>query len=233
TYFDSYIQENNPNVICGPVKYLQKNTFLSRFQEFELLSLMSITLGALGLKTPFMCNGANLGFKKSLFLQINGYRNNNHIGSGEDVFLLQSALSISKTKVHVLKSDAAAVSTSPEKTWHNIVQQRLRWALKAASTKSSINKIVGLVVLLMNVLLVCLTPLVLTQKINLFFALGISTVKLILDYRIITKSAVLFNSKIQTHTYLISSILYPFFSTFIAAYSFFMPYKWKDRRFFK
>ncbi|HZW63415.1 MAG TPA: glycosyltransferase [Flavobacteriaceae bacterium] len=233
TYFDSYIQENNPNVICGPVKYLQKNTFLSRFQEFELLSLMSITLGAFGLKTPFMCNGANLGFKKSLFLQINGYRNNNHIASGDDVFLLESALSISKTKVHVLKSDAAAVSTSPEKTWHNIVQQRIRWASKAASTKSSINKIVGLVVLLMNVLLVCLTPLVLTQKINLFFALGIFAVKLILDYRIITKSAVLFNSKIQTHTYLISGILYPFFSTFIAAYSFFMPYKWKDRRFFK
>jgi hypothetical protein len=37
----------------------------------------------------FMCNGANLAYKKSLFQELNGFQGNDTIASGDDVFLLQ------------------------------------------------------------------------------------------------------------------------------------------------
>jgi hypothetical protein len=53
------------------------------------LSLQGATIGSFGIGKGFMCNGANLAYKKSLFQELNGFQGNDTIASGDDVFLLQ------------------------------------------------------------------------------------------------------------------------------------------------
>jgi hypothetical protein len=57
--------------------------------SFCLLSLQGATIGSFGIGKGFMCNGANLAYKKSLFQELNGFQGNDTIASGDDVFLLQ------------------------------------------------------------------------------------------------------------------------------------------------
>jgi hypothetical protein len=76
-------------MIAGAVTYDCKNSFLHHFQQLDLASLQGATIGSFGIGKGFMCNGANLLTKKSLFQELNGFQGNDTIASGDDVFLLQ------------------------------------------------------------------------------------------------------------------------------------------------
>ena len=75
-----------------------------------------------------MCNGANFGYRKSLFNTLNGFEGNTNIASGDDIFLLEKFIKQDAQKVHYLKSKKAVVSTNPAKDISVLIQQRLRWA---------------------------------------------------------------------------------------------------------
>jgi hypothetical protein len=57
-----------------------------------LTALQGATIGSFGLGLGFMCNGANFAYKKSLFESLGGFAGNKNIASGDDVFLLQKAV---------------------------------------------------------------------------------------------------------------------------------------------
>ena len=87
--FNDFIQKNNTQFIAAPVKYNHDNTFLYRFQILDMLSLQGATIGGFGLKKPFLCNGANLAYRKDTFIEVNGFNGNGNIASGDDIFLLE------------------------------------------------------------------------------------------------------------------------------------------------
>lgn len=228
------IDRKSPNLICGPVAYKNIKSWLDYFQNFELLSLMSFTIGSFGNNKPFMCNGANLCYNKSFFNFMNGYNNNNNIASGDDVFLLENALKFDASKVYFIKSKTAIVLTQTEKTIKNVIQQRIRWASKTSSYKNYRGKLIGLLILLMNALLISLTILSFTG-LRYFEILVFSLIiKLLFDGMLIIQSNSFFQkSKFSLIHYLSSSLLYPVFSVYIAIMSVFCEYKWKGRRFAK
>jgi hypothetical protein len=61
-------------MIAGAVTYDCKNSFLHHFQQLDCLSLQGATIGSFGIGKGFMCNGANLAYKKSLFQELNGFK---------------------------------------------------------------------------------------------------------------------------------------------------------------
>ena len=73
---------------------------LSSFQITENIALTAITAGFCGINRPFMCNGANLAFTKHAYIEVNGYSNNFHISSGEDVFLLEDLKKLDSQRIH-------------------------------------------------------------------------------------------------------------------------------------
>ena len=87
--FDEFIQKNKAVCIVGPVTFSLQNNFLGRFQLLDILSLQGATIGGFGIKQPFMCNGANFAYTKTVFNQINGFDGNESIASGDDIFLLE------------------------------------------------------------------------------------------------------------------------------------------------
>jgi cellulose synthase/poly-beta-1,6-N-acetylglucosamine synthase-like glycosyltransferase len=225
--YDSFIQNNNVEMICGSVSIANKNGFLNYFQFVDLLSLQGTTIGSFGIKKPFICNGANFAYTKKMFLELNGFYGNYKIASGDDVFLLQKAIKFFPKKVTYLKNKEAIVHTNLEESWSKLFQQRVRWASKTGSYDGVFGKFLAVVVLLMNLSLLFAFYLLPFAFCSLLFILK-STIDLILlnkTNRFLGKQKFIFP--------VISSLFYPFFCVSVAFYSFFGGFEWKKRRFKK
>ncbi|TDW49856.1 cellulose synthase/poly-beta-1,6-N-acetylglucosamine synthase-like glycosyltransferase [Flavobacterium sp. 270] len=230
--FDNYIQENQVSMLAGAVTYDCKNSFLHYFQQLDLTSLQGATIGSFGLQKAFMCNGANFAYKKSLFQKLNGFDGNDKIASGDDVFLLQKVANLYPNEVHYLKSDEAIVLTKPTEDWKSLFYQRVRWAAKTSSYQSMFGKILGLIVFFGNLsFAIGFIGLILKIWLWEFFVL-FAFLKFAIDFRLlyITNQ---FLTKTRMKSVLLSSLLYPFFSSAVAFYSLFGSYKWKNRTFSK
>ena len=231
TIYDQYIQENEVEMVASGVCYIPKNGFLSAFQNLDFLSLQGATIGSFGINQPFMCNGANFAYSKSFFKELNGFQGNETIASGDDVFLLQKAVSFAPKKVGFLLAKESIVATKPVATWSDLFQQRVRWASKSTGYSSVYGKLLALVVFGGNLawivsFLLWLVGLLDQNIFMLFVAL-----KFLIDFILLFKTANFFESKLQY--VLASSLLYPFFSVSVAVYSLFGKYSWKGRNFKK
>jgi cellulose synthase/poly-beta-1,6-N-acetylglucosamine synthase-like glycosyltransferase len=239
--YNNFILKTNNKLIAGPVALIsssaentnnkQKN-ILRNFEELDILSLQASTAGAFGIKKAFMCNGANLCYEKNAFIEVSGFSGNDEIASGDDVFLLQK-FKQKNYKIGFLKSREAIVFTRAQRSFGNLISQRVRWASKAPAYKSLFAKFTGIIVLLMNLSLVIAAILVFFQVLPYQPILIIFLVKFNMDFVLIHSSAKFFKRKTALRSYFWSSAFYPFFSTYVAFKSLFSGFNWKGRQFKK
>ncbi|HEX9981274.1 MAG TPA: glycosyltransferase [Flavobacterium sp.] len=227
---NDYILATNALLIAGPVVYDSEKTFLQRFQQADLLSLQAATVGSFGLNKAFMCNGANLAYKKSLFNELNGFRGNNASASGDDVFILQKAVAQYPEKVHYLLSKEALVLTRPAKNMRELFLQRVRWASKAATYNHDFGEMLALVVFLGNFTFVFFTALAIAGIVKWEITATLFIVKFIADYSLLLRANRFFRNGRFIFP-VVSSLIYPFFSTTVALYSMVWKYEWKGRKF--
>ena len=97
------------------------------FQEFEFSALQFVTFGMAGNNTPILCNGANLVYRKSAW--VDAFKSVQKGDSGDDIFLLQEFLA-TQQKLQFAYSKNLIVQTSSAVGYTNFIQQRLRWAGK-------------------------------------------------------------------------------------------------------
>lgn len=132
---DAYIQKTDPVFVAAPVMFTCDNSFLGIFQCLDFLSLQGITAAAVSAGTHSMCNGANLAYKKTAFYAVDGFKNADHIASGDDMLLMHKIKLQYPDKIGYLFSDKAIVTTAPMPDWKSFLNQRIRWASKATSYK--------------------------------------------------------------------------------------------------
>lgn len=229
---DNYIQKNDVSMIVGAVTYNHNRSFLHRFQQMDLMSLQGATIGSFGLKKGFMCNGANFAYTKLFFQELNGFKGNGNIASGDDVFLLQKAVSKSPEKVHYLKSETAIVLTKPVNSWKTLFYQRVRWASKTTSYENEYGEVLAMGVFFGNLSLVITLIFCAFQMVSLYHLLILFLIKFTLDFVLLLQTNRFLN-KGKFFFPLISSVIYLFFSTTVALYSLFGKYEWKGRKFSK
>lgn len=231
--FDALIQKQDCALIVAPVTYHKVDSDLKRFQLLDFLSLMGATIGGFGLGRPFLCNGANLAYKKSLFTSVKGFDGNSDIASGDDIFLLEKAVKHNKGQVHYLKSEHAIIKTQAEASLKGLLAQRKRWAAKTTRISSVYGKFTGFIVLVMNASLICALVFTLIAAISPFQLLYLYLVKASVDLLLLFKTSRFFKQENHLRSFLLSSLIYPFFSVYVAFISMFTTYKWKGRRFSK
>lgn len=234
TTLDNYIQTNKPEMVVGTVMYKAKNNWFHHFQQLDLMSLQGVTIGSFGIGKPFMCNGANFAYTKKFFAEIGGFGGISDTVSGDDVFLLQKAVNANLDKVHYLKNTDSIVKTKPENDLYKLFMQRVRWAGKSTGYKSRYAKFLAIFVLLMNLSLTIafFLSLIPYPLLNLKLLVSVFLVKYIVDYILLYKSnAYLRNGKFFVP--IASSLVYPFFSSFVGVYSLFGSFSWKGRTFKK
>ncbi|MBD0830880.1 glycosyltransferase family 2 protein [Aestuariibaculum sediminum] len=231
--FDAFILKTNSECVVGPVNYIAQNNFLNTFQRLDFLSLQGVTIGAFGIKSPLLCNGANLAYKKTLFNRLDGFNGNLDTASGDDIFFLEKALKHDAKKVNYLKNEDAIVLTNTQYSWQNLINQRIRWAAKTSAYKNGFSKFTGFVVIVTNMLLL----------VSLLFALtGITSsktltylllIKFSIDLYLINLTAEFFKDKSVMKFYVFGFLVYPFFCVYVGIASIFTSYNWKGRRFKK
>ena len=231
--FDECIQTKKTDCIVAPVTYHGENSFLNRFQILDFLSLQGATIGGFGINKPFMCNGANFGYRKSVFNALDGFDGNTEIASGDDIFLLEKFIKNATQNVYYLKSQKAIVTTNPTKNISELIHQRLRWAAKTSRYTNRFAKAVGIIVLLGNLTCLELIPAVFLGFISLKTAIALIVIKFSIDFLLLFKTSRFFKQETLLLSYLFSSLIYPFFAVYIALLSLFKSYEWKGRTFKK
>lgn len=126
----SYQAQTQARLISGPVTFHDKGNLSSRLQIVEFASLIGSAAVAMFWKKPNMCNGANLSYAKTTFLDVGGFSGNESLASGDDEFLMHKVAAKFPGEVHFLKSPEALVSTESHDTFRSFYQQRRRWASK-------------------------------------------------------------------------------------------------------
>lgn len=131
--YNAYIYEKQSYFVAAPVKFIDKGSFLSKFQCLDFLSLQGITAASVSAGFHSMCNGANLCYKKEIFLEVNGFKGFEHLASGDDMFLMGKIQKKYPQKTHYLFAQNSIVETLPMPTIKTFINQRIRWASKADS----------------------------------------------------------------------------------------------------
>lgn len=138
----SYYEETGSKLISSPVVYHQERSFFERLQTLEFLYLIGLGASSIGNKMPSTCNGANLAYRKDVFLELGGFKGIDELASGDDELFLHKVASRYPGQIGFCKSTDAIVFTDAKETLPEFISQRKRWASK--STKYKDKKIVAL-----------------------------------------------------------------------------------------
>ena len=126
-----YIEHEKPVLVSAPVLFHQEKSFFDKIQSLEFMSLVGMGAAAIGNNSPNLCNGANLTYKKSAFLEVGGFSDNIDLSSGDDEFLMHKIAAYYPGNIGFLKNKEAFVFTKAPKTLHEFIQQRKRWVSKS------------------------------------------------------------------------------------------------------
>ncbi len=230
---NNYIEQHQPNFIAGLVKMKADDSILQQFQKWDWNSLLGFTLAGFGYKIPLICSGAYMCYQKEMFLKVNGFSGNEHIVSGDDVFLMQKMNHWQPEKVHFIFQPDVVVQTKSLKTWHELIEQRKRWMSKTSSVHSNYLKITGILVWFTNSGCIASLFLAFLDAISWRFSITFIIVKWSIDMIYLTLINRRVNEKINFSSLIISNIIYPFFSFSIPILWFFNGFTWKERTFKK
>ena len=226
---DLFIQNKNSVMVCGPVIYESYGGFIENFQQLDGLSLQAVTVGSFGFGNPNLCNGANLAYSKEAFLKVKGFSGNNHIASGDDIFLMEKMKEVFPKQVRFLKSKEAIVSTKPQFTWKKIISQRIRWASKTSKQKNVVSIMLGILVFLMSISILALPFFMVFDSENLGFYMLLAAFKIIIDYNVVYRTALFFNKKISFWKFLWQPFVYAAIILVVVFGSLSGNYLWKGR----
>lgn len=122
------LAEKKPDMLIMPVRMKANNGSIAQeLMELEFVSLQLSTAATAMDGHPTMCNGANMAFKKEVYM---GHDSRLKYASGDDMFLL-SAIKQNGGRIEYLKSDNAAVETTCPNGIKAYYYQRTRWLRKA------------------------------------------------------------------------------------------------------
>lgn len=127
-YLESISRVKFTDLIILPVLMTSKK-WTGKLASIEFAFLQTLGFGMAGFGKPILGYGANLGFKKEAFLEVDANRDDYNQASGDDLFLLKAMLS-AKKEISVYSNSALFVNTKAPSKFKKIIQQRQRWFSK-------------------------------------------------------------------------------------------------------
>lgn len=147
--------DEQTKMVAGPVAVKGAEGLAGKFQSLEFLGLVASGAGAVGAGQPFLCNGANLAYRKAAFQEVDGYRGNERFRSGDDVFLLHKLKAAYGNRAIAFAFDRKAlITTAPAGNFGAFLRQRARWASKSPGYSDVLSIFTALLVLLLSLLIV-------------------------------------------------------------------------------
>lgn len=205
---------------------LEKKNWLATFLAAEHTAVQALSMGLAARNFPISCNGANLLFRKSAFDQVGGYQGNDHIPSGDDVFLLQSFLK-NRFNVKAHWDDEVVIHTTAPGRFIPVIEQRLRWAGKTGRMSHPYARIAG-AILVFNAVMLIIAPFWSSTTSELWF--GALILRVITDVLLIKSVGKHYNQLWNPLTLTLVSLLYIPYILLMGLGSAIWRPKWKGRK---
>lgn len=128
--------DDKTGFVAGKVVYNQTKNIFEAFQKIEFASLVSIGAAFIGNKIPLLANGASCAYRKDLFYQVNGFKDNVNLASGDEEFLMQKIHFNTEYEVKFCSLENSATFTEPVHSVIKFINQRKRWVSKVPYYKN-------------------------------------------------------------------------------------------------
>jgi cellulose synthase/poly-beta-1,6-N-acetylglucosamine synthase-like glycosyltransferase len=143
-------QTGHWNLISSPVVYFEEKSFFERIQTLEFLYLIGLGAAGIGNKMPTTCNGANMAYKKDVFLALDGFKGIDDLASGDDELFLHKVAKAYPGTIGFCKSYDAIVYTHGKENLKEFMKQRKRWASKTVKYDNNALVLVAVSIWLFN-----------------------------------------------------------------------------------
>jgi len=154
TAMASYFKDETKVMIPGPVSYFPEKGLINQFQSLEFSGLMASGAGSAHAGQPFICNGANLAYRKSAFIRVSGFEGNEKFLSGDDVFLMHKMKKEFGNKaIGFAQDNNALVWTYPAPGLRAFFKQRIRWASKTTGYRDNLSIVTAISVFSLSLFL--------------------------------------------------------------------------------
>jgi len=218
-------------MLLGPVALQNETNLLQKIQSLELMGLIGTTAAATYFRIPLMCNGANLAYRRSAFIDAGGFKGNRHLASGDDVFLLAGIRKqYGANSIGFVFDRKASVFTEGEATFGGFLNQRLRWVSKSRGYKEK--GIISMAVLTWLTHFLLLTGMLIGMfhPIVLVFSLGLWLGKILVEYTMVRMMSIFFDKKDLLGYYFIAQVFQLIYVVLIGISGNLFPYSWKGRK---
>ena len=220
---------NQTQLLIGAVKIESDGTFFSKLQATEFASLIGSGFATAAYQLPTMANGANLAFRKHAFEKVNGYVGSFEIASGDDEHLMRKIKRAFPNSMGVLAEPEAIVSTQPQPSLNDFIQQRIRWAGKWKFNQSFFTRLLAVIVLLFQVSWLALILFFAFGKTDSQMSMVLILTKVFLEFLFLYAVQLFLKMKWQWMPFFALQLLYPMYVVFVAVKSSFAKTNWKDR----
>ena len=224
----NFYKEKKCKMILAPVLLSPAETFFEKIQVLEHLSLIGSTAGSANIGFPVMCNGANMAYEREAALELEKYRKDFNIPSGDDMFLMEQFIkNYGHQSVKFLLSKSAIVETKTCKTVSEFFRQRRRWVSKTKAYTSWKILATAFIVLFFNLSIVSLfvSAFFIPALWSLYFLLTL--LKFFIDFPLLKNITTFMNQSGLLKWSLPLEFVYPFYVVFTAISGMLINVKWK------
>ena len=230
----NYFNNVNCRFISAPVVLDKTDSLFNIYQKLELLSLVTTSAAAIALNTPTLCSGANLGFRRNDYLEINPEEFKKF--KTDDLSLLDYFKKNFFGSIFFVKDLNAIVYTSGQKSLNSYFSQKMRWISSSRYFNDLFIIFKALLVYTIN-LIICYSIIqfiyFLFFNFNLIFSIFYFTVvilKVLIDFFFLNNTLNFFKEKELLKYLFPSVIINSIITTVIVPLSFIYPLRWKGRK---
>lgn len=222
----------NPKIrlVAGPVMTKNGSSFFQKFQQIEWASILAVTQMTFHLKKPLMCSGANLAYRKSAFLEVQGYQGNFQHLSGDDEFLLKKIIAkFGANSTVYLSAKENLVYTQGAGKWSELFQQRIRWASKWNANPSILHVFASITPFILQLVFLCSAGLLFLGKTGLVIFVFFWLAKLISERIVLGAVLGAYQMHPKIIYFMLTSLAHPFYVLITGLGVLRGKYEWKGR----
>ena len=218
TWIESIVEfykKENCKMILAPVLLSPADTFFEKIQVLEHLSLIGSTAGSAAIGFPVMCNGANMAYERTAALDVEKFRKDFNIASGDDMFLMEQFVkNYGHKNVKFLLSKAAIVKT---KRWVSKAKSYTNWKIIATA----------LIVFFFNLSAISLLISAFFNPTLWIYYFLLTILKFFIDFPLLKNITHFMNQENLLKWTLPLEFIYPFYVVFTAISGMLINVKWK------
>ena len=223
-----YFRNDSVKLVSGPVVINEKKGFFQKIQSLEFISLIASGAGAIGSNDAIFCNGANMAYKKDVFLELNDYEHETSV-SGDDVFLLHRVKREYPKSIVFAKHESAIVTTNSIDSLKSFLNQRIRWTSKSSEYKDTSTIYTSFLVMFTNLSLLTLFFTLLFSNNYIFYFTFFYLIKFLTDYLFLSPALDFFKRHDLKKWIFVFELFYSFYVILIIILSFNRKFEWKGR----